>query len=158
MLKKICVCMGTLTIVGLLTMVAAAQSSNDNMGQQGSTAQQGSMAPQGTMGQQDTMGKQDSMGKEDNMGKKMSVTGCLMKGTSADGYYLKGENGNTYELWGSKTLGEHVNHQVTVSGMEKEMPASMEKKHEMNETKEAGTGQHMDLKVSHIKMVSDTCK
>jgi len=86
-----------------------------------------------------------------------SVTGCLMKGIG-NGYYIKGENGTTYELWGSKNLGEHVNHKVTVSGMEQKMPASMEKKHEMHEKAEAAGGTSMDLKVSNVKMISESCQ
>lgn len=101
---------------------------------------------------------QDSMSKQDNMAKgKVSATGCLMKGDTANGYYLKGDNGTTYELWGYKDLGSHVNHKVTVSGMEQKMTDAKEKDKEMNEKKEAGGGPQTDLKVSHVKMVSESC-
>ncbi len=102
---------------------------------------------------------QDSMSKQDNMGAgKMSATGCLKKGASTDGYYLKGDDGKTYELWGYKGLSEHVNHKVTVSGMEKKMPSSMEKQKESTEMTEAGGQPQMDMKVSSVKMVSDSCQ
>jgi hypothetical protein len=99
---------------------------------------------------------QDNMG--DQMGHKMSATGCLMKGTSPDGYYLKGDDGKTYELWGYKGFSDHVNHKVTVSGMQKNMPDSMEKTKETNEKSEAAGQPQMDLKVSSLKMVSESCQ
>ncbi len=105
---------------------------------------------------QDTMAKQDNMG--DQMGHKMSATGCLKKGASPDGYYLKGDDGKTYELWGYKGISEHVNHKVTVSGMEKKMPSSMEKQKESTEMTEAAGQPQMDLKVSSVKMVSENCQ
>jgi len=102
---------------------------------------------------------QSTMAKQDNtaMGKKMSATGCLNKGTSADGYYLKGDDGKTYELWGDKYLSKHVGHKVTVTGEEEKMPESMEKNKETTEKTEAAGQPQMDLKVSHVKMVSESC-
>jgi hypothetical protein len=105
---------------------------------------------------QDSMTKQDQMGNQ--MADKMSATGCLMKGTSPDGYYLKGDDGKTYELWGYKGLSEHVNHKVTVTGMEEKMSGTMEKEREANEKAEAGGGPQMDLRVMHVKMVSESCQ
>lgn len=99
---------------------------------------------------------QDNMGN--NMGNKMSATGCLMKGTSADGYYLKGDDGKTYELWGYKGLSEHVNHKVTVTGMEQKMSPAMEKEKSSSEMSEAGGREQMDLKVTHLKMISESCQ
>jgi hypothetical protein len=111
---------------------------------------------------QDSMSKQDSMAKQDTMDKggkmaKMSATGCLMQGASKDGYYLKGEDGKTYELWGNKTLSAHVNHKVTVSGMEQKMPEAKEQAKETKEKSEAGGQPQTDLKVTHVKMVSESC-
>ena len=102
---------------------------------------------------------QDTMSKQDNMsGGKMSATGCLMKGTTSDGYYLKGDDGKTYELWGDRNLAEHVNHKVMVSGTEQKMPESQEKMKQSSEMSEAGGQPHMDLKVTHVKMVSGSCQ
>lgn len=101
---------------------------------------------------------QDNMGKQDNMGQKTSATGCLMKDSSDNGYYLKGEDGTTYELWGDKSLGEHVNHKVTVTGVQQKMPHAMEEKNMDNEKTEASGGTQMDLKVTHVKMVSKSCQ
>ncbi len=98
---------------------------------------------------------QDNMGMS---GGKMSATGCLMKGTSSDGYYLKGDDGKTYELWGYKNLSEHVNHKVTVTGMQQSMSSAMEKQKETTEKTEAAGQPQMDLKVTHLKMVSESCQ
>ncbi len=98
---------------------------------------------------------QDNMGMS---GGKMSATGCLMKGTSPDGYYLKGDDGKTYELWGYKNLSEQVNHKVTVTGMQQSMSSAMEKQKETTEKTEAAGQPQMDLKVTHLKMVSESCQ
>jgi|SRR5579871_806521 len=105
---------------------------------------------------QDAMSKQDNTGN--TMGKHMSATGCVKQGTSPDGYYLKADDGKTYELWGYKGLSKHVNHKVTVTGVEQKMSASMEKTKEANEKTEAGSGEQTDLKVTHLKMVSENCQ
>jgi hypothetical protein len=101
---------------------------------------------------------QNGMSNENNMGNKLSATGCLQRGESGHGYYLKGEDGKVYELWGYNNLSEHVNHKVTVTGMEEKMPASQEKMREATEQKEAGGEPQMDLKVTHLKMVSESCQ
>jgi len=86
-----------------------------------------------------------------------SVTGCLKQGTDAHGYYVMGQDGKMYELWG-KNLGEHVNHTVTVTGTAAKMSHSMEEKKESAEKAEAGSASVTDLKVSSLKMVSETCQ
>jgi hypothetical protein len=100
---------------------------------------------------------QDNMAKQDNMGQHMSVTGCLKQGSDTGGYYLMGEDSKMYELWG-KGLSAHLNHKVTVTGMEEKIPESQEKKREMAEKQEAGTGTAVDMKVTHLKMVSEHCE
>ena len=86
-----------------------------------------------------------------------SVTGCLKQGSDAHGYYIMGQDGKMYELWG-KNLGEHVNHTVTVMGTPAKMSHSMEEKKEATEKAEAGSATVTDLKVSSLKMVSETCQ
>ena len=100
---------------------------------------------------------QDNMAQNNNMAKSVSATGCLKQGTDHGGYYLMGENGTMYELWGHN-LAEHVNHKVTVTGMEEHMPQSMEQKRESSEMSEAGGASHVDMKVTSIKMVSESCQ
>jgi hypothetical protein len=103
------------------------------------------------------MGKQDNIGKQDNMGKHMSVTGCLKQGSDKGGYYLMGDDGKMYELSGNG-LSAHVNHKVTVTGMEEHMASGMESKREAAEKEEGNGSTVVDMKVSHLKMVSENCQ
>jgi hypothetical protein len=105
--------------------------------------------------QDNTMSKQ---GSSMSKGNQVSATGCVKQGTSPDGYYLKADDGKTYELWGYKALSKHVNHKVTVTGVEEKMSAAKEKAKEANEKTEAGGGEQTDLKVTHLKMVSENCQ
>jgi hypothetical protein len=87
----------------------------------------------------------------------MSATGCLQKGQENGGYYLTDENGKTWELMGSG-LSAHVGHKVTVNGTEMQGSKSHETKVESAEKAEAGANQHADLKVTDVKMVSESCQ
>ena len=98
---------------------------------------------------------------QDNMGmsnkQSMSVTGCLKQGSDTGGYYMMGEDGKMYELMG-KGLSAHVNHKVTVTGMQETMSESHEQKKMSAEKSEAGTASVVDMKVSSLKMVSESCQ
>jgi hypothetical protein len=96
------------------------------------------------------------------MHSKVTVTGCLQKGDSADEFAIAGKNGKTWELR-SKTvkLDEHVGHTVTVTGVrhhETKAEEAKEEKTEAKETKEAEAMEAGDLRVTSLKMVSDSCK
>lgn len=90
-------------------------------------------------------------------GQTMSATGCLQKGQENGGYYLTDENGKTWELMGSG-LAAHVGHKVTVSGTQMQGSKSHETKVDSAEKAEAGSKQHSDLKVTNVKMVSESCQ
>jgi hypothetical protein len=90
-------------------------------------------------------------------GQDVSATGCLQKGQENGGYYLTDENGKTWELMGSG-LAAHVGHKVTVSGSQMEGSKSHETKVESAEKAEAGGKQYSDLKVTDVKMVSESCQ
>jgi len=77
----------------------------------------------------------------------------LQKGDEADEFSITGENGKTYDLRSSTVdLSKHLGHKVTVTGTLK-----AEKEKEENEKKEAGA-EAGDIRVTSLKMVSDTCK
>src|SRR5215471_12477193 len=97
---------------------------------------------------------QDNMS---NPAQSMSVTGCLKQGTDAHGFYMMGEDGKMYELWG-KGLSAHVGHKITVTGSQATMPEGMEKKKEASEKQESGGATVVDMKVSDVKMVSESCQ
>ena len=97
---------------------------------------------------------QDNMS---NSGQSMSATGCLKQGTDAHGFYMMGDDGKMYELWG-KGLSDHVGHKITVTGSQATKPEGIEKKKEASEKQESGGATVVDLKVSDIKMVSESCQ
>jgi hypothetical protein len=92
----------------------------------------------------------------------ITVTGCLQKGDSANEFAITGENGKTWELR-SRTvkLAEHVGHTVTITGVrhhETKAEEAKEQKTESKESKEAEAKEAGDLRVTSLKMVSDSCK
>ena len=99
---------------------------------------------------------------QDNMGmaggkQAMSATGCLKQGSNPGGYYLMGQDGKMYELVGPG-LAAHVNHTVTVTGHQVTLSAAQEGKKEATEKAEAGGQPYVDMKVSGVKMVSESCQ
>ena len=78
---------------------------------------------------------------QDDAGSKMSATGCVKQGTGGEGYYLMGQDGKMYELWG-KGLGEHVGHTVTVTGTQAKMTSAQEA--EERSQREVGS-RHRDI-------------
>ena len=99
-----------------------------------------------------------SASAQEKAGSKTTVTGCLQKGDEAGEYSITGEDGKTYGLR-SKTvkLSQHLGHKVTVTGTLRAESAEKEKgeaeEHEKKEAAEAG-----DIRVTDLKMVSDSCK
>jgi len=91
-------------------------------------------------------------------GEKKTVTGCLQKGDEADEFSITGEDGKNYDLTSAAVdLGKHVGHKVTVTGTFKAESYEKEKgEKEANEKKEAPEAG--DIKVTSLKMVSDSCK
>jgi len=91
------------------------------------------------------------------------VTGCLAKGDSANEFMLTGEDGSTWEVRSSKVaLGEHVGHTVTATGVVSNATAHNLKEDAKDAAKDSGmkksNTEHGHLKVTDVKMVSDSCK
>ena len=96
--------------------------------------------------------------QEKSAGGKTTVTGCLQKGDEAGEYSITGEDGKTYGLRSkSVKLSQHLGHKVTITGTLRAESAEKEKseaeEHEKKEAAEAG-----DIRVTDLKMVSDSCK
>ena len=88
-----------------------------------------------------------------------SVTGCLQKGDEAGGYSLTGDDGKMWELRSkSVNLADHVGHKVTVTGSLAHHSKTHEEKMETTEKKEAAGKEYGDLRVSSLKMVSESCQ
>lgn len=97
-------------------------------------------------------------------GKAETLTGCLQKGTEPNEpneFQLKTTNGQIYGLTSNTVkLADHVGHEVTVTG------------HQIKEKGTTGTGANtgatattptpsnevMDINVTKLKMVSNTCR
>ena len=90
--------------------------------------------------------------------KDLTVTGCLQKGDEANEFSITGEDGKSYDLTSSSVeLSKHVGHKVTVTGTFKAESYAKEKgEKKANEKKEAPEAG--DIRVTSLKMVSDSCK
>jgi hypothetical protein len=89
-----------------------------------------------------------------------SVTGCLQKGDEPGEFSIAGEDGKTWGLH-SKTvkLEEHLGHKVTVTGspVHESAKERAEEKKEGKMEKAAGKDEIGDLRVTSVKMISETC-
>jgi len=90
-----------------------------------------------------------------------TVTGCLQKGSKATELSLTAEDGKIWDLSSTTVkLDEHVGHQVTVTGSvhhESKAQEKAEEKKEAQMEKAAGKEEYGDLRVTDLKMVSETC-
>jgi hypothetical protein len=90
------------------------------------------------------------------------VTGCLAKGDSANEFMLTGNDGSTWEIRSSKIdLAEHVGHTVTATGVVSNAAMHNMKEDAKDAAKDSGMkkddSEHGHLKVTAVKMVSDSC-
>jgi hypothetical protein len=89
-----------------------------------------------------------------------TVTGCLQKGDEPEEFSIAGEDGKVWGLRSSTVkLEEHVGHKVTVSGTITHESKAEEKKEkdEGQVEKASGKEEYGDLRVTSLKMISDTC-
>ena len=89
-----------------------------------------------------------------------TVTGCLQKGDEAGEFSIAGEDGKSWGLRSSTVkLADHVGHKVTVAGTAgAESKAEAEKEKKEGKVENAGQKvEYGDLRVTSLKMVSDTC-
>lgn len=90
-----------------------------------------------------------------------TVTGCLQRGREPGELSITGEDGKTWELSSkSVKLEEHVGHQVTVTGSAHRESKAQEKAEEKKEGQmenAAAKEEYGDLRVTDLKMVSETC-
>jgi hypothetical protein len=90
-----------------------------------------------------------------------TVTGCLQKGHEPGELSITGEDGKTWDVSSkSVKLDEHVGHQVTLIGSAHHETKAQEKaegKKEGQVENAAGKEEYGDLRVTDLKMVSETC-
>jgi hypothetical protein len=86
-------------------------------------------------------------------GKKMSMTGCVAE---KDGKYMlkTKKHPDGMMLMGSEDMKPHVGHEVMVTGMMQKMDTSGGS---MSSGSSMPSGEMMQMNVTSVKMVSDTC-
>ena len=91
------------------------------------------------------------------------VTGCLSKAADAKEFLLTGTDGSTWEVRSSKVaLAEHVGHTVKATGVVSNATAHNLKEDAKDAAKDSGMKksdtEHGHMKITDVKMVSDSCK
>ena len=90
-----------------------------------------------------------------------TVTGCLQKGHEPGELSITGEDGKTWDVTSKNVkLDEHVGHQVTLTGSAHRESNAQEKSEEKKEGQvenAAAKEEYGDLRVTGLKMVSETC-
>ena len=95
--------------------------------------------------------------------KTRTLTGCLQKGDDADEYKLTTAKCSTWELKSNgHKLSNHVGHTVTITGVvsnpemhgAKEDAKAEAREHDMDKD----STEHGHMKVTNLRMVSDSCK
>lgn len=91
------------------------------------------------------------------------VTGCLAKGDSAKEFMLTGNDGSTWEVRSSRvSLAKHIGHTVTATGVVSNAMMHNMKEDAKEAAKDSGmkknNSEHGHLKITAVKMVSDSCK
>ena len=96
--------------------------------------------------------------------KTRTLTGCLQKGGESDAneYKLTTAKGGTWEIKSDTVkLGEHVGHNVAVTGVVSNARMHGMKEDAKAEAKEHGVDkdstEHGHMTVTYLKMVSDSC-
>src|ERR1700739_4634759 len=93
-----------------------------------------------------------------------SITGCLSKGDSANEYLLTGSDGSTWEVHSNTAvnLADHVGHTLTLKGVVANAKAHNLKEDAKTAATDTGVkkndSEHGHLKVTSLKMVSESCK
>jgi len=83
----------------------------------------------------------------------VTVTGCLQKGDEAGEYSITSGGGKWYGLRSKAVdLSKHLGHKVTVTG------TKMCEENEEKEEKQSGGGEYADLRVTNLKMISQSCQ
>jgi hypothetical protein len=91
-----------------------------------------------------------------------TITGCLSKGDSAKEFMLAGNDGSTWEVRSSRVaLADHVGHTVSATGVVSNAAMHNMKEDAKDMAKDSGmkkdNSEHGHLKITDVKMVSDSC-
>jgi hypothetical protein len=91
-----------------------------------------------------------------------TITGCLSKGDSAKEFMLAGNDGSTWEVRSSRVaLADHLGHTVSATGVVSNAGMHNMKEDAKDMAKDSGMkkddSEHGHIKITDIKMVSDSC-
>ena len=91
-----------------------------------------------------------------------TITGCLAQGDNAKEFKLTAEDGSTWEVKSSAvSLAEHVGHTISATGVVSNAMAHNMKEDTKDMAHDTGmkkdNREHGHLKVTDVKMVSDSC-
>ena len=103
-------------------------------------------------------GNSSDKGKSDTR----TITGCLAQGDNAKEFKLTADDGSTWEVKSSNvSLAEHVGHTISATGVVSNAMAHNMKEDTKDMAHDAGVKkdntEHGHLKVTDVKMVSDSC-
>jgi len=106
---------------------------------------------------------QETASKSDSKADVRTITGCLSKGDSADEFLLTSNDGSTWEVRSSRVaLADHVGHTVETTGVVSNARAHNLKEDAKQAAHDTGvkktTSEHGHLKVTDVKMVSESCQ
>jgi hypothetical protein len=107
---------------------------------------------------------QDSDSDGKSKSEVRSITGCLTKTGGGNEYLLTGSDGSTWEVHANNSvdLASHVNHTIEAKGVVSHAKMHNMKEDEKNMAHDAGVkknnAEHGHLKVTDIRMVSDSCQ
>jgi len=92
-----------------------------------------------------------------------TITGCLSKGDNAKEFLLTGNDGSTWEVRSSKVpLASHVGHGVALTGVVSNATMHNMKEDTKDMAKDSGmkksNTEHGHMKITDLKMVSESCK
>src|SRR5437764_501780 len=91
------------------------------------------------------------------------ITGCLSQGNNAKEFVLNGDDGSMWEVGSSRVnLAKHIGHTITVTGVVSHAMMHNLKEDTKDVAKDTGAkksnSEHGHLKVTTVKMVSDSCR
>jgi hypothetical protein len=103
-------------------------------------------------------GESSDKGKSDTR----TITGCLAQGDNAKEFKLTADDGSTWEVKSSNvSLAEHVGHTISATGVVSNAMAHNMKEDTKDMAHDTGmkkdNKEHGHLKVTDVKMVSDSC-
>lgn len=114
--------------------------------------------------QKETPEKPESKAEKKGSHTPKTITGCLQKGDEPDEFTITGEDGKTWGLRSTTVkLADHVGHKVTITGSPARESKAATKKETAEEKPEgkmekaSEKQEYRDLRVSSLKMVSDSC-